>query len=236
MSSVAIRAARRTAVVPRGGAFRAVEAFALAAALIPVLLADAGLAPVEVDEVILGNALSGGGNVARIAALAAGLPQTVPAATLDTQCCAGLDAIRLGAARIRAGEARCIIAGGVESFSCAPLRAHRPEPGAAPDFYRQPAFTPWPEREPGMAEAAAALAAAEGLTRAAQEAFAVESHRRARAAPPPREIVAVAGGAAGPFAPPPSPGGGAPACRCWRGMRPTASPPPPPRWRPMRPP
>ncbi|QRG07663.1 thiolase family protein [Xanthobacter dioxanivorans] len=201
MSAVEIRAARRTAVVPRGGAFRDVEAFALAAALIGPVLADAGIAPEAVDELILGNALSGGGNVARVAALAAGLPAGVPASTLDTQCCSGLDAIRLGAARIAAGEARCVLAGGVESFSRAPLRAHRPRiKDEAPAFYRQPAFTPWPEREPDLADAAAALARLEHVTRAEQDAFAAESHRRALAAPPTEEIVPVEGVVADPFA------------------------------------
>lgn len=197
--AVAIRAARRTAVVPRGGAFRDIEAFALAAALIPPLLADAGLDGAAVDEVILGNALSGGGNVARVAALAAGLPQHVAAMTLDTQCCAGLDAIRLGAARIMAGEADYVLAGGVESFSRAPLRAFRPRAQEAPVFYDAPPFTPWPEREPGMAEAAAMLAAADGITRARQEAFAIESHRRALAASP-EGLVAVNRIDADPFA------------------------------------
>lgn len=195
VSAVAILAARRTAVVPRGGAFREVEAHSLAATLFGPVLEDAGVAPGEVDEVILGNALSGGGNVARVAALAAGLPQEVPALTIDTQCCSGLDAIRLGAARIASGEARFVLAGGVESFSRAPLRAHRPRTkGEAPVFYRQPAFTPWPEREADLAVAAARLARDHGITRAEQEAFAAASHRRARAAvAPPGEIVPVSG-------------------------------------------
>ena len=202
MPGVALLAARRTAVVPRGGMFRDMEPFALAAALIGPLLADAGIAPDAVDEVILGNALSGGGNVARVAALAAGLPEHVPALTLDTQCCSGLDAIRVGVARIASGEARYVLAGGVESFSRAPLRAHRPRAKVdAPLFYRQPAFTPWPAREPDLAVAAAELARTEGLTRRAQEAFAAESHRRALAAMPPvGEIVPVNAVAADPFA------------------------------------
>ena len=90
-----IAAARRTAVVPREGAFRAVEAHDLAAPVIRAVLDDAGLAADQVDEVILGNALYGGGNPARMAALKAGLPDDVAAMTIDTHCCAGLDAIML---------------------------------------------------------------------------------------------------------------------------------------------
>lgn len=199
---VAILTAMRTAVAPRGGAFRDVPAHVLAAALVGPVLNAAGVKPDAVDEMILGNALSGGGNVARVAALAAGLPEGMPALTLDTQCCSGLDAIRLGAARVATGEVRYVLAGGAESFSTAPLRAHRPrEKDGAPDFYRQPAFTPWPEREIPLDVSAAAMAAVEGISRAEQEAFAAESHRRALAAPPAEgEIVPVAGLAADAFA------------------------------------
>lgn len=202
MTGIVILAARRTAVVPRGGAFKTLDAATLAAAVIHAVLKDAGVAPEEVDDVILGNALSAGGNVARVAALAAGLPGRVPAATLDTQCCAGLDAIRLGAARILAGEARFVIAGGAESFSRAPLRAHRPtDPSAAPQFYSRPAFTPWPERDPDLTQAAGDLAHRLGLSRTAQEAFARDSHAKALAAPPPAcEIVPLAGIDHDPFA------------------------------------
>jgi acetyl-CoA C-acetyltransferase len=142
--------------------------------------ADAGLAPGEVDDVILGNALYGGGNPARLAALAAGLPEETAALTLDTQCCAGLDAVMLAATRVAAGEAQAILAGGVDSFSRAPIRMRRAkDKDEAPREYSRPPFTPWPERDPDMIPAADALARSLGITRAAQEAFAVESHRKA---------------------------------------------------------
>lgn len=181
--SAFIVAARRTAVAPRDGAFAAVEVAELAAAPIRAVLADAGLAPDQVDDVILGNALYGGGNPARLAALLAGLREDTPALTLDTQCCAGLDAVMLAATRVAAGEANAVIAGGVESFSRAPIRMRRPkQKGEAPREYTRPPFTPWPERDPDMIAAAATLAHAHGITRAAQEAYAIESHRKARCA------------------------------------------------------
>ena len=121
-----IVAARRTAVAPRGGAFARIEPHDLASRVIEEVLADAGLAPDAVEDVILGNALYGGGNPARRAALAAVIRETVPALTVDSQCCAGLDAILLAAERINAGAADVIVAGGVESFSRAPIRQHRP--------------------------------------------------------------------------------------------------------------
>lgn len=194
MSPAFVLAARRTAVAPRGGAFRAVEAHDLAAPVLRACLDDAGRAAREVDHVILGNALSGGGNVARLAALAAGLPESVPALTLDTQCCSGLDAIQLATRMVEAGAAELVLAGGVESFSRAPLRAVRPHAkGEAPVFYDRPPFTPWPARDPDMIEVLAE--AARGLSRAEQAAFAVESHRKALAARErlEAEIVPVAG-------------------------------------------
>ncbi|QFR34824.1 beta-ketoacyl synthase N-terminal-like domain-containing protein [Ancylobacter sp. TS-1] len=194
MSAAFIVSARRTAVAPRGGAFRAVEAHDLAAPVLRAVLDDAGRAPHEVEHVILGNALSGGGNVARLAALAAGLPATVPALTLDTQCCSGLDAIQLAARMVESGAAELVLAGGVESFSRSPLRAVRPKAkGEAPVFYDRPPFAPWPLPDPDMIEVLAR--AARGMSRAEQAAFAIESHRKALAARErlEAEIVPVAG-------------------------------------------
>lgn len=180
MRAVFIASARRTAVVPRGGAFARLEAVDLAEASIRVALDDVGLPPSDIDEVILGNTLYGGGNPARVAALKAGVPLEIPATTIDTQCCAGLDAILLGAARIKAGEADVVVAGGFESFSRAPIRSRRPVlSGDDPQPYDRPPFTPWPDRDPDMIPAAATLAAELDITRRDQEAFAIESHSKA---------------------------------------------------------
>lgn len=195
-----IVAARRTPVAPRGGAFARLEPHDLAAPCLRAVLADAGLEPDRVDDVLLGNALGAGGNPARMAALAAGLPERVPALSLDSQCCAGLDAILLAGAKIRAAEAEAILAGGVESFSRASIRMTRPrERGEAPIPYDRPPFAPDPARDPDMAEAAATLARARGLTRAAQEDFARASHEKALAAGPSPAILPLAGLAADAF-------------------------------------
>jgi acetyl-CoA C-acetyltransferase len=192
MNRAFIIAARRTPVAPRGGAFAGLELHELAAPVIRAVLADAGLPAGRVGEVILGNALSGGGNPARLAALAAGLPESVPAMTLDTQCCSGLDAVLLAADRVRAGAADVVVAGGAESYSRAPIRMVRPKAaGEEPRAYERPPFTPWQDRDPDMIPAAAALAERLGITRADQEAFAVASHGRALAARPMAEVVAV---------------------------------------------
>ncbi|WAC29210.1 acetyl-CoA C-acyltransferase [Ancylobacter sp. SL191] len=196
MSGAYLLAARRTAVAPRRGAFNAVEAHDLAAPVLRACLADAGIPPEAVGHVILGNALSGGGNVARLAALAAGIPARVPALTLDTQCCSGLDAIALGAQLVASGAAEIVLAGGVESWSRAPLRARRPRgTDEAPAFYERPPFSPFPDADPDMLEAMAALAAERGFDRATQHGVAVDSHAKARAARDrmAAEIVPVAG-------------------------------------------
>lgn len=196
-----IVAARRTAVAPRGGAFARLEPHDLAAPCLRALPADAGLPPEGIDDVLLGNALGAGGNPARMAALAAGLADRIPALSVESQCCAGLDAILLAAAKVRAGDAEAILAGGVESFSRSPVRMIRPRAGGeAPIAYDRPPFAPDPARDPEMAAAAAALAAARGTTRAAQEAWAIASHTRARAAGPSPAILPVAGLAEDAFA------------------------------------
>jgi acetyl-CoA C-acetyltransferase len=201
MSAAFMAAARRTAVVPRGGTFAGIEAVDLAVASMRAVLDDAGLSPSDVDEVILGNALYGGGNPTRVAALKAGVPEAVPAVTVDTQCCAGLDAILLAASRIKAGEADMIVAGGVESFSRAPVRSRRSLlPDEPPQPYDRPPFTPWPERDPDMIPAAAMLAAEWDISRDAQEAFAIDSHRKALVrGVPEAEFVVVSGCTADPF-------------------------------------
>jgi acetyl-CoA C-acetyltransferase len=194
MNPAFILAARRTAVAPRGGAFRAVEAHDLAAPVLRACLDEMCVAPGDLDYVILGNALSGGGNVARLAGLAAGFSEYVPALTVDTQCCSGLDAIQLAARMVESGAAELVLAGGVESFSRSPLRAVRPKAkGEPPQFYDRPPFTPWPGRDPDMI--AVLARAAKGYSRAEQATFAIESHAKALAARErlEAEIVPVAG-------------------------------------------
>lgn len=182
---IPILAWARTPVAPVGGALAACGPHELAAPLVARLLADTGLPPEAVDAVVLGNALGAGGNPARMLALAAGLPERTAAATLDTQCCAGLDAITHACGLLALGQAQVVIAGGAEAWSRAPLRLHRPtQAGAAPEPYERPAFTPWPARDPDMLQAALDGARRLGITRRAQDAYALASHARSLAARP----------------------------------------------------
>ena len=170
----------RSAVVPRGGAFKALHAHDIAAPVLHALLQRSGIGHDAVDAVVVGNALGAGGNLARMLALHAGLPQRCMAWTVDTQCCAGLDAVAMGAALIASGQAHVVIAGGVEAWSRSPVRMHRPlHAGEVPVPYERPAFAPTPAQDPDMLVSAARYAAQHAYSRAEQEAYALQSHARA---------------------------------------------------------
>ncbi len=204
MTSV-ITAARRSPVAPRHGALCALASHELVAPLVRQALRDAGLSPDDVGEVILSNALGAGGNPARLAALAAGLPERIAGLSIDRQCAGGLDAILLADALVRAGAHDVVVAGGVESYSRRPLRYRTHPDGRAAEFYDQAPFTPWPERDPDMAQAADRLAESLGIGREAQDNWAIESHRAARAAGPDPRIVPMGGLDHDPFTRPLSP-------------------------------
>lgn len=184
-------AAKRSAVVPRGGAFARLSIEQLGAPVVLALLAEAGIAPGQVDELICANALGAGGNPARRVALLAGLPDRVAGLSVDRQCAGGLDAILLARALVESGAAEVVIAGGVESYSRRPMRLRTDPDGGAAVAYDQAAFTPWPDRDPGMAEAAETLAQRLGISRAEQDEWAVASHAKARILP--GEVVEIAG-------------------------------------------
>ncbi|KJZ39717.1 acetyl-CoA C-acetyltransferase [Pseudomonas fluorescens] len=119
MQEVVIVAATRTAIGSFQGSLANVSAVDLGAAVIRQLLAQTGLDPAQVDEVIIGQVLTAGAgqNPARQAAIKAGLPFAVPAMTLNKVCGSGLKALHLGAQAIRCGDAEVIIAGGQENMS-----------------------------------------------------------------------------------------------------------------------
>ncbi|WP_402464528.1 thiolase family protein [Isoptericola aurantiacus] len=173
-------AARRTAVGTAGHGHAHLDETALAAAVLVATAQDAasvGCLPPRpgAPEVVLGNAAGHGGNVARRAALA-GLGVDVPGLTVDRQCASGLAAVAVGAALIDAGQAGLVLAGGVESATRAPARAH----GTAP--YDRASFAPPPWADPEAGEAADRLARTHGISRSRQHEHAVLAHRRALAA------------------------------------------------------
>ncbi|NKX53877.1 thiolase family protein [Arthrobacter mobilis] len=174
---------RRSAFGRLNGMWRGTAAAGLLAPVLSAVVRDAGLPAGQIDDVVIGNAVGGGGNLARLALLEAGLPDSVPGVTVDRQCGSGLDAIVLACRLVASGAGQLYLAGGVESCSTAPLRAHRlsSAPGA-PDFYARSRFSPEAIGDPDMGVAAEAVAARWDVSRADQDTFALASHRRAAAA------------------------------------------------------
>ena len=158
------------------GAFNDTQAQALAAHAISHAVERAGIAGEETGDVVLGAALQQGSthmNVARQAAIRAGLPTSVPGMTVDRQCSSGLMALSIISGQVRHGEIAIGVAGGVESISLVQT------PGMNIDRL----VDPWIEaRRPDiymtMLETAEIVAARYGVTRDAQDEYAVESHRR----------------------------------------------------------
>ena len=120
--TIVLAGAVRTAIGKMGGALSNTPAATLGSIVIKEALSRANVAPDQVDEVLMGCVLQGaqGQNVARQAALNAGLPIEVPALTLNNVCGSGLKCVNTAAAMIAAGEADVIVAGGMENMSMAP--------------------------------------------------------------------------------------------------------------------
>ena len=125
MTDVVIVSGARTAVGRFGGAFKEVQASDLGATAIKAAVERSGIDPSDVDEVILGNVLQAAetGYAARRAMIKAGLPDTVPAMTVNRACSSGLEAINFAVMAIMTGQAEVIVAGGTESMSTAPYLA-----------------------------------------------------------------------------------------------------------------
>ncbi|MFJ4261456.1 thiolase family protein [Paenarthrobacter nicotinovorans] len=173
-----IVAALRTPICRANGQLKHLAAPELLAPVLGALLETTGLDPADIDDVIIGNAVGGGGNLARYAALEAGLPVTVPGISVDRQCGSGLDAIALASRLVAAGGDPVFLAGGVESISTAPARANRNDDGGL-DFYSRATFVPQQFGDPDMGVAAENVARTFAVTREQQDEYALRSHRRA---------------------------------------------------------
>jgi acetyl-CoA C-acetyltransferase len=119
MNQPVIISAVRTPVGKYMGALKDIEAYDLASLVLNEALKRAGIQPELVDEIIMGQAYQNGEyvNVARMALLKAGWPESIPGLTIDRRCCTGLDVVRLAAGLIQSDQAQVIVAGGVESMS-----------------------------------------------------------------------------------------------------------------------
>lgn len=169
---------RRTPLARARTALSDVPVHRLLTPVLRRLMTDSGVAPESVADVVMGNAVGAGGNLARLSALEAGLPLSVPGVTVDRQCGSGLDAVVLACRLAQAGAGSAFLAGGAESISTAPLRGRRGADGEV-EFYRRARFSPEHLGDPGMGEAAETVAREHGIDRRRQDAFALRSHRRA---------------------------------------------------------
>ncbi|MGJ9405870.1 acetyl-CoA C-acyltransferase [Nesterenkonia aurantiaca] len=185
----------RTPTGNYGGALASVRPDDLAALVIQHTVAEAGIDPHDVDEVILGCANGAGEdnrNVARMAWLLAGFPDTVPGITVNRLCASSLSAIITASHMIKSGAADLVIAGGVESMSRAPWVIEKPtaafaKPGEVFDTsigwrFTNPEFKKIDKLTYSMPETAEEVAVVDGITREDADAFAVASHERAIAA------------------------------------------------------
>src|SRR5436309_449684 len=189
-----ICSALRTPVGKHGGALAGVRADDLAAVPIKAVVERSGIDPLAIDDVILGCTNQAGEdnrNVARMALLLAGLPVEVPGQTVNRLCGSGLQAAASAAQAIKAGEGDVFIAGGVENMTRAPyvtLKSGEPwsrKPPETADTTVGWRFTnPRLKKEwtISLGETAEVVAQRYKITRAEQDAFAVESQRRAEAA------------------------------------------------------
>ncbi|MFF4192195.1 thiolase family protein [Nonomuraea sp. NPDC001831] len=203
MKDVYIVDAVRTPFGRHGGALAKVRPDDLAAHVVAALVERTGQE--SADEVILGNANGAGEenrNVARMAALLAGLPVTTPGATVNRLCGSGMEAIIQAYRAIAVGDASTVIAGGVESMTRAPWVLPKPDrafPAGGGELVsttlgwrlvnpRMPA-----EHTVALGEGAELIADKHGITREEQDAYALGSHRKAAKAALDREIVPIAG-------------------------------------------
>ena len=176
-----IVSAVRTAIGRQGGALASVPAHVFGAEVIKAAIARAGIDAAVIDDIIMGNVLSGGGNIARLAALETGLGVELPGLTVDRQCGSGINAINLAAQAIWAGDGDIFVAGGLESMSRAPYLMEKPEKAysPAPPKFRKSQLSPKEIGDPPMGITAENLAEQYGISREEQDQFALESQERA---------------------------------------------------------
>ncbi|MEX1028456.1 MAG: thiolase family protein [Paenibacillaceae bacterium] len=177
-----IVSAKRTAIGKYGGIFNETPPEILAAEVIKAILKETLVHPGDIDDVILGNAVGPGGNIARLSALSALLPMEVPGLTVDRQCGSGLEAINIASRLIQSGAGEIYLAGGVESTSRAPWKIEKPLSlygKEVPRIMNRARFSPDFIGDPDMGTAANNVAEKYGITRIEQDLYSLDSHKKA---------------------------------------------------------
>jgi acetyl-CoA C-acetyltransferase len=186
--AVAILSAVRTPIGRFGGSLRSVPATQLGTLAARAALERSGVAPTEIEEVLMGQAIQAGAgqNPARQVLRGAGIPDPIGAATVNMVCGSGMKALQWGYSAIRAGEFDRVLVGGMESMSMAPylLGGHLrwgspPGPHALIDAMQQDALIDAYDEHEIMGLTGERIAAKFGMTRAEVDAFGLRSHRRA---------------------------------------------------------
>lgn len=184
MREAVIVSAVRTAIGKQGGTLASVPPHVFGAEVIIEALKRAKISPMMVEDVILGNVLSGGGNIARLTALQTGLSIELPGLTIDRQCGSGINAVMLAAQAIQAGDGDVYVAGGIESMSRAPYLMDRPEKpySTVPPRIRKSQLSPVEIGDPPMGITAENLAKKYKISREEQDVFAANSQQKMKKA------------------------------------------------------
>ncbi|MBT2679510.1 thiolase family protein [Bacillus sp. ISL-35] len=179
-----IVSAVRTAIGRQGGALASIPAHVFGAEVIKEAIRRANVQPEMIADVIMGNVISGGGNIARLTALQTGLSLELPGLTIDRQCGSGVNAVTLAAQAIKAGDGDVYVAGGIESMSRAPYLMDKPEKpySPVPPSFRKSRLSPEEIGNPPMGITAENLAEKYSISREEQDEFALASQQRMAAA------------------------------------------------------
>lgn len=181
MEKVWILGGLRSFIGVKDRMYRNVPAEVLGAEVLRAVIEKYQLAEHDIDFIIGGNAVGGGGNMTRLAALTAGIDEAVPAVTLDLQCGSALEAVTQAAAKIESGLADLVLAGGMESASTQPYRMWNPN---HPQYEKDKAYTVaqfihGKQGEQVMLEGAERTAIQERVEKQEMDRWVLESHRRA---------------------------------------------------------
>lgn len=184
MREAVIVSAVRTAIGKQGGTLASVPPHIFGAEVIKEAMKRVNVTPEMVEDVILGNVLSGGGNIARLTALQTGLSIELPGLTIDRQCGSGINAVMLAAQAILAGDGDVYVAGGVESMSRAPYLMDRPEKpySTVPPRIRKSQLSPTAIGDPPMGLTAENLAKKYEISREEQDDFSASSQQKMKRA------------------------------------------------------
>jgi acetyl-CoA C-acetyltransferase len=179
-----IVSAVRSAIGRQGGALATVPAHVFGAEVIKEAIRRASVQPEMIEDIIMGNVISGGGNIARLTALQTGLSLELPGLTIDRQCGSGINAVTLAAQAIRAGDGDIYIAGGIESMSRAPYLMDKPDKpySPVPPSFRKSRLSPEEIGNPPMGITAENLAEKYSISREEQDEFALASQHKMAAA------------------------------------------------------